>query len=224
MQKEEPIILSLKKTVIPKKIIGICGLTVGCGTTCISLAVSNYLCSKRKKHVAYVELNSTGQIHHLHTKSSKFLSSSREVSSKKLYSKDYLSKEYSYQGIHFFPEVTLSSLPEILQKDFEYFVLDMGILNPYTAYEFSRCHMQYMVGDFSLWKKEKTLHNLEQLIKLNNISKEQVILLENPKIKESLCFQSVQGFSRKITVPFISNPFRIASNEFVFYENMLGGK
>jgi hypothetical protein len=127
-------------------------------------------------------------------------------------------------GICFFPEITLSTLPEILQKDFDYFVLDMGILNPYTAYEFSRCHMQYMVGDFSLWKKEKTLHHLEQLLKHNIIKQEQVILLENPKIKESFPSKSVKGFSQKITVPFISNPFQIASNEFVFYENMLGGK
>jgi hypothetical protein len=127
-------------------------------------------------------------------------------------------------GICFFPETTLSSLPDLLQKDFEYFVLDMGILNPYTAYEFSRCHMQYMVGDFSLWKKEQTLHSLEQLLKINKINQEQVILLENPKIKESFPSKSVKGFSQKITVPFISNPFQIASNEFVFYENMLGGK
>ena len=84
--------------------------------------------------------------------------------------------------------------------------------------------MQYMVGDFSLWKKEKTLHNLEQLIKSNNINQEQVILLENPQIKESFCSKSVKGFSKKIAVPFIPNPFQIASNDFVFYENMLGGK
>ena len=80
-------------------------------------------------------------------------------------------------GICMFPEITLSSLPEILQKDFDYFVLDMGILNPYTAYEFSRCHMQYIVGDFSLWKKAKTLHSLEQLLKSININQEKVILL-----------------------------------------------
>ena len=127
-------------------------------------------------------------------------------------------------GICFFPEITLSSLPEILQKDFEYFVLDMGILNPYTAYEFSRCHMQYMVGDFSIWKKEKTLHCLEQLLKINKINQEQVILLENPKIKESIRSEPLKGFSKRLSVPFIKNPFRIASNDFIFYESMLEGK
>ena len=127
-------------------------------------------------------------------------------------------------GICFFPEITLSSLPEILQEDFEYFVLDMGILNPYTAYEFSKCHMQYMVGDFSLWKKEKTLCSLEQLLKHNIIKQEQVILLENPMIKESIHFQATQRFSKNIGVPFIPNPFQIASRDFFFYENLLGGK
>jgi hypothetical protein len=127
-------------------------------------------------------------------------------------------------GICFFPEITLSTLPEILQKDFDYFVLDMGILNPYTAYEFSRCHMQYMVGDFSLWKKEKTLHHLEQLLKHNIIKQEQVILLLNPTIKESYPSGPVKGFLKRITVPFIPNPFQIASSEFAFYEKVLGGK
>lgn len=127
-------------------------------------------------------------------------------------------------GITFFPEITLSTLPEILQKDFDYFVLDMGILNPYTAYEFSRCHIQYIVGDFSLWKKEKTLHHLEQLIKNSKINQEQVILLENPMIKESIRSEPLKVFSKIIPVPFISNPFQIASKDFVFYESLLGGK
>lgn len=126
-------------------------------------------------------------------------------------------------GITFFPEITLSKLPEVLQLNYDYFVLDMGILNPYTAYEFTRCNLKLMVGDLSPWKKEKTLKSLEQILQKTNIHQEQVIFLGNPMIKESISSRYVKGFSKIMTVPYISNPFHLSSKDFVFYEHLLKG-
>lgn len=173
----------------------------GCGTTCISLAVSNFLCSKKRKKTAYIELNTSNQILSLYGKP--------------------VEKPFTYMGIRFFPKVTLSQLTTILQKNFDYFILDMGILNANTAYEFSRCHYKFIVGSFSIWKKEKTLNKLEQSLKTTNINREQVVILGNPMIKESLCSGRFKAFSKVISTPFIKNPFQIPSRDFLFYENLL---
>lgn len=124
-------------------------------------------------------------------------------------------------GISFFPNITLSILPEILQRNYDYFVLDMGVLNPNTALEFSRCHQQFLVGSLSIWKQDKTLEKLEQLQKTTKINQERVSFLGNPIIKESLFSKKFNGFSKVISVPFIKNPFQIASKDFVFYESLL---
>ena len=43
---------------------------------------------------------------------------------------------FLYKGIVFYPNTTVTSLPEILRKDYRYFILDMGVLTTYTANEF----------------------------------------------------------------------------------------
>ena len=117
-------------------------------------------------------------------------------------------------GITFFTRISLSRLPEILQRNYDYFILDMGVLNPNTAYEFSRCDQQFLVGSLSIWRKEKTFEKLEQLLKTTNIYQERVVFLGNPMIKESMYSGKLKAFFRVISVPFIKNPFRIASNDF----------
>ena len=190
-----------QKTAAPCKTIGICALEHGSGTTCISLALSHFLCNKMRKKTAYIELNTSNQISSLSGKRQK--------------------TTFLFMGITFFPNVTLARLPEILQKRFDYFVLDMGILNTNTAYEFSRCQKQFLVGSMSLWKQEKTVKNLEQLQKITNMNQEHMVFLGNPMIKESLCSGRFKAFSKVISVPFIENPFQIASKDFSFFESLL---
>ena len=97
----------------------------------------------------------------------------------------------------------------------------MGVLNPNTALEFSRCHQQFLVGDLSIWKRENTIEKLEQLLKTIKINQEHIVFLANPMIKESLFSKKFNAFSKVISVPFIKNPFQIASKDFVFFESLL---
>lgn len=112
-------------------------------------------------------------------------------------------------------------LPDLLQREYDYFILDMGILNQHTAQEFARCHKKYIVADCSPWKVEQSIQNLEHLIKQKYINQEQVIILGNPMKKESIYSGILKNFSKFISVPHIKNPFQIASVDFVFYEQML---
>ena len=68
---------------------------------------------------------------------------------------------FYHMGIALFPNATPSSLSGILQMDFEYFILDMGVLNTYTAEAFSRCDKQYLVGSLNSWKRQKTLEKVK---------------------------------------------------------------
>lgn len=167
----------------------------GVGVTCICLSLSNFLCSKLGKKTAYIELNTTNQIYSL--------------------SHGRNQKSFSYLGIDFFPQVSITSLTEILNKKYDFYILDMGVLNVYTATEFAKCDKQFLVCSFSKWKKQKTLENIKQLYQKTNLCQERVILLSNLEGKKS---NSSPWFTNRISIPFIPNPFQLEPNLFhVFY-------
>ena len=138
-------------------------------------------------------------------------------------SKKSQAQKFSYLGITFFPNITLMKLSDILQTDFEYFILDMGVLNTYTVSEFNRCHKQFMVGNLCKWKSEKTKKSLEQLMKNTTIHPEYITFLGNPFIKESLNSNLFSSFLRVLPFPYVKNPFQITSEEFSICEVLIEG-
>lgn len=198
------IIFPFKKRAISPKIIAIGGLEHNCGTSCVCLAISNFLENKLRKKTAYIELNPTNQIASL--------------------SKEKKEASFRYLGIYMFPKASLSTLPHILQMHFDYFVLDFGILNPYTLKEFNRCNKKFLVMDLCLWKKRKNQEKLEQFIKENTLELEHVILLMNHLTKESTTLRFSKLFSKQISLPYIKNPFQLTPDDFKFYEKLLEEK
>ena len=173
----------------------------GVGVTCISLAISNFVCSKLGRKTAYIELNATNQIFSL--------------------SHGGNQKSFSYYGIDFFPQVSVTSLREILNKNYDFYILDMGVLNHYTATEFAKCDKQLFVCSFSKWKKKQTMEKLNELYQQMYICQESVILLANLEGKKSTLLPM---FPNRISIPFISNPFQLEPSLFHVLYLLLGGK
>lgn len=150
---------------------------------------------------AYIELNTTNQIH--------FLSHKKDVSN------------FSYKGITIFSCVKVTSLSELLHLNFDYFVLDMSVINTYLAREFSKCDYQFLVTDLCEWKKVSTMEKIEHSFKLMNLSQESVTILSNFGIKKSNALSfSHKGF-QVISFPFIQNPFQLQPKEFAIFTKLL---
>lgn len=163
----------------------------GLGTTHIALTLANYICSKLGMKTAYIELNSTNQIH--------TLSHTQEKPS------------FCYKGITFYPNVTVTSLPEILHEDCRYFILDMGVLTTHTIPEFLRCDKSFLVCSPRKWRcsiiKEKIellFHYQQQncFTLIMNLSEKESTFTRFFKDYEQLCF------------PFIFNPFHLEPHNF----------
>ena len=113
-------------------------------------------------------------------------------------------------GITIFPHRTFTSLPEILHMDYDYFILDMGILNTYSAKEFAKYERQFLVCSLNKWKKKKTMDKLTKLLETTCIPPECITILSNCERKEST-FQVSQSISFPVlSIPFIQNPFQLA--------------
>lgn len=147
---------------------------------------------------AYLELNTTNQIHSL--------------------SKTNSMKPFTYLGISIYPSAKVTSLSEILSQNFDCFVLDMGVLTNYTAKEFSKCQKQFLVCDFCPWKKKICLEKTDMLFQNANICRERVMLLKNrEKETDFLPFLS----KNTVSFPLLSNPFHLSTVEFSIFNQLL---
>lgn len=152
---------------------------------------------------AYIELNTTDQI--------RSLSHDTDVSS------------FSICGYILFPQVKVTSLPEILAMDFDYFVIDMSIITAYTAREFVKCNHRFLVCSLCEWKKADTSRKLKQLFQQTNISQEAVTILNNLCKKSTVVFSDLPHL-QVIPFPFIQDPFQLEPKEFAIFSNLLARK
>lgn len=172
----------------------------GIGVTALCLAISNFLINKQFSSVAYLEVNSTNEIHNLNTKNS--------------------SEHFKYLGINFYPAVTLDVLPILLQLKYDFFVLDFGVTNQYTNLEFMRCNLKLAICDLSFWHESDLISFTQNYS--NNI-RENVIFLGNPNKVNQIC-SSLEYFKaakcRILRIPFFENPFQLTSQYFGFFEKI----
>lgn len=164
------------------------------GTTNLSLATANYLANKQLASTAYLELNATREISQLNSKQT--------------------SGKFSYLNIDFFSEVTLRQLPEILQQNYAYYILDFGVPNSYTFPEFLRCDIRIAVCSYSPWKRNQFDNFLCQFNKNKELLRTHVKLIGNYGIKDN-------GNKNCETIPFLPNPFQLTPGEFTFFDRLL---
>lgn len=171
----------------------------GIGTTHISLTLANFICSKLGIKTAYVEFNGTNQINSLRkTQGNRF---------------------FSYKGIDFFPNTSVTSLSEILQENYRYLILDMGVLNTYTAKEFFRCDKQFLVCSPGKWRLPQAKEKIEALFKNQNVQN-RVTVIMNLSEEESY-FSLFSNAYREVSFPYIANPFQIKPSHFHVIDQIL---
>lgn len=135
---------------------------------------------------AYVELNTTNQISALSHK------------------KGTLS--FRYMGIVFYPNTPVTALTEILQKDYRYFVLDIGVLNTYTTTDFLRCDKSFLVCSPSKWRRSQSAESFKKTFE--NFHYQHCKVIMNLCEKES-DFSPISNACEHIPFPYFQNPFRL---------------
>lgn len=188
---------------VPQK-IAVCGAAHGTGTTTCAIAVTNYLCSKLRRRAAYIEFNGTHQILALASGPDK--------------------RSFRYCGMDFFADVTFATLPAIMQKPFEYYILDMGVLNQNTIREFAQCDLCLILGSVCAWNSEAFGSFAGKFNKYYTENPNRFRFLGSLGIKEN-----VTAFRRRYKVPveifpYVENPFQLSSVDWRLIEDLLERK
>ena len=69
------------------------------------------------------------------------------------------------KGVDYYPDLTIRKMTELLHRDYEYSILDFGVLTPHTRPEFLHCDKRIVLCNVSPWKTtqfDKFVHKLKK--------------------------------------------------------------
>ena len=196
--------------------IGVASAAHNTGVTTFSIALTNFLCSKRRRSAAYIELNSTGEIHTLKEfKGEEFRIRERKSPAEGLTC-------FCLNDMDLYPEAALTALPQLYAAEYSYYVLDLGVISPRTEAEFLRCDLRFFLCDFSPWKQEQLSLLLQEMTKDKRLQQTITLLGNSGSCRRLPRF--LKDYSYHIrNLPYLPNPFLLTSGDFAFFENILKG-
>ena len=183
--------------------IGVSGMGHCAGATHLCIALANFLCSGFFADTAYLELGGR-----------------REISSiARKHSDD--DRPFIHQRVVYYPNVTANRLAEVLAGRYRYFVLDFGGQALHMQQAFSECSIRLVIGNICPWKKSQFARSVQKSF-YNKKTKEDVVYLGN----YMECKSDQREVEKKcginiIPVPYLPDPFRIASENFGFFEKIM---
>lgn len=179
--------------------IGIIGIGMGCGVTHLTIALANYLQSGMGKKTAVIELSGQNAL------------------------KDMIQEEgnerHELLGIHYFTDVSIGKIAEVINSRYEAFVLDLGGDYAAAHEEFLRCDRKIVIGSISPWRITAYERFLKNIIASENYERwEFLVYLPNLVDKKSI--QKRYGVNM-ISVPLIENPFYLKKEDMIFLQKII---
>lgn len=205
-ERRQGIIFTHAKPCIPPPgTIGVCGTGGGVGTTHLCIAIANYLCGRFYSGTAYLEMNTSHEIRTLAGKTDNGTC-------------------FHHQRVVYYPDMTVSSAQEIVNRRFRYYVLDFGCPNPHTFPAFLRCDRMLVIGSASPWKTEQYQKFTEQVRRYRFREEECLYMGNFTGTKKDLRLLSRNLGIHMVPVPYFPNPFQVTSSYFGFLNEILSGK
>lgn len=179
--------------------IGMIGIGMGCGTTHLTIALANYLQSALGRRTAVIELSGKHDL------------------------KDMIRKEGDQRqklaGVHYFTDISVGNIPEIMNSRYEVFVLDLGADYTASREEFLRCDRKIVIGSVSPWRVSAYEHFIKNVIASENYETwEFLVLFANILDKKKI--QKRYGM-HMISVPWIENPFYLKKEDLIFLQKII---
>lgn len=124
--------------------------------------------------------------------------------------------------IHIYPHATKMTL-DAIARDYDVFILDMGVLHKGLLPEYLRCDLRLVIGDLSIWRQHHILNWIELYGSLDQVHPEATRILGNGI---GTWKEPTKDLSKHISefIPNIPNPFQLTSSEWSIFEALLTRK
>lgn len=168
--------------------------------THLAITLCNYCASKQKKSCAYLELHARNEISQL-------------VSLQTLASSKTEPRHFRLHDVDYYPAVSESDVPELLNLGYDYLILDIGTQDEGAFSEFLRCDRKLVLGSLSAWKAWKYEAFFQRIEDNINLREGMDYLVQTGSRQEILRFSKTHHIHMQ-PVPFIKNPFSIEKELF----------
>lgn len=185
--------------------LAVCGVRPGAGAMHAALTIANYLSSKKKQDVIFIELSATSRIFQLLSDQSLALDSSLG---------------YPYRGVTYVPACSVSQARDILISSRASVVVAIGELDSASDAIFSLCQKQLVIGCMAPWCSESYVSFIRnKLIKFHDIKQISFCGINLNKI-EKQTFKRMYDCNIR-PMPYIKNPFCLSEKDFPLIDQLL---
>ncbi len=190
--------------------VGITGCTPGIGVTHLAVSLCNFCASKLKLRCALLELHARDELSALCSDPGFHVQNAA----------DGERPRFTLHRVDYYPRVRSSEIPSLLNRGYDYLILDMGALDEADVSEFLRCDRKLVYGSLAPWKLRKYEAFFEQFDHQLNLGEGFCYLVQTGN-NETLSLFSREHHIRMQSVPHIDNPFRIDKDLFLFFSALL---
>ena len=168
--------------------------------THLSIALANYAAKWLNAKTALIELEGRGAL--------AALSAAKD------------GNEFFYEGVTYFPEVSVQDLGMIYSMGFEYLILDLGTDSRASRAELMRCNGKLIVGSLCPWRKAGYYDYMKRLQETTGYRDMFTFLaLFEDKIEIKRCRRTLKAQVQ--SVPFIADPVHVKDREADFLHTLI---
>lgn len=189
------------------KSIAVTGTDPGTGVSHLCLALANYLASRERVRVAYLEVGGCSGLLSLLERSGQ---------------PEEETGVYRYKGVVYYPAVSVPEAKDLLKLQEDYVILDIAEWSESLPDLLCRCDRRILLGSLKLWRREHYGRFIRDHI-IKYMDKEQMEYFSFGLEKKERAWFLSHFHVPVHELPLLSDPFSIRSDDFPFLRQLLFG-
>lgn len=125
-----------------------------------------------------------------------------------------------YHGVYYYPNIREETIPTLLNRGYDYLILDLGSIQEACTTELLRCDSKLVLGSLAPWKTENFKQFFLNFEQAQNLREGFLYLVQMGNVKTIREFSRLYHITMQ-NIPFIKNPFRIEKEQFTFLQDII---
>ncbi len=181
-----------------KTIIGICGVSRGVGAMHTALIMANYLRSKKKRPVIFIELSEKSRIYEMVCENKEKVEGN---------------VGYGYMGVKYIVSSTINEAMSIIRSTQDNVIVLIENLDKTSAKVWNMCHKKMVIGSMKPWNKQDYIRFIREKI-IKEYDMRQISFYGNSLLKrETRDFNKMYECEIR-AIPYIEDPFSLSEKDF----------
>lgn len=173
-------------------------MTAGIGVTHLVMILATYSVSHRRRRTAVVELSGNHTIEKLAKTGGPF----------------------DWNGISCYPNFMKNGIADVINRDYEIVIFDMGSNYYRTRTELLRCNQKVILGSLSPWRKTEYIRFVTEVMGEDRNVRNMIFLTQNGMKKDKKDFKKTTG-QTVYPIPYLPEPMLVDKSQCEFFDRFI---